>query len=176
MARNTASDATTYVPEEAEHDQLAKIVDFMAARERAGQEPVEPQYFLSGTEPGERVELTRGVYSMLRQIVDAMERGLAVTVAPMNHVLTTQQVGDLLGVSRPTVIKLLDKGEIPYEKIGTHRRIRLTDVLEYRDRRRAAQYEALAATAVDDARDPQQMVELLREARRAVSARRRGGS
>lgn len=163
----------TYVPDEAHHAQLAKIVDFMAAREQAGHEPADPRYFLAGADIGDRVELTRDVYTILRQVVDAMERGLAVTITPTNHVLTTQQVADLLGVSRPTVIKVLDRGEIPHERVGTHRRVRLVDVLEYHERRRAAQYAALEATAdyeIDD--DPQHARELLREARRAVSARR----
>lgn len=173
--RSASTKTKTYVPDEASHDQLAKIVDFMAAREQAGHEPVEPRYFLAGADVGDRVELTHDVYAVLRQVVDAMERGLAVTVAPTTHVLTTQQVADLLGVSRPTVIKVLDRGEIPYEKVGTHRRVRLADVLEYRERRRTAQYEALAATSDDELeQDPHQMLELLREARRIVSARRRG--
>lgn len=164
----------TYVPDEAQHAQLAKIVDFMSVRERAGHEPADPRYFLAGSNVGDRVELTRDVYTILRQVVDAMERGLAVTITPTNHVLTTQQAADLLGVSRPTVIKVLDRGEIPHEKVGTHRRVRLTDLLEYRERRRSAQYEALATTADDEfGDDPEAALDLLREARRSVSARRR---
>ena len=76
-----------------------------------------------------------------------MSDGLAVTVAPRPMTLTTQQAADLLGITGPTVIKILDAGGIPFDRVGTHRRLRLLDVLDYRQRRRAAQYAALAATA-----------------------------
>jgi excisionase family DNA binding protein len=69
--------------------------------------------------------------------------------------LTTSQAADLLGVSRPTVIKLLDEGKIPYERIGTHRRIQLRDVLYFREERREEQYRALDEMAIlqDDEED-----------------------
>lgn len=61
---------------------------------------------------------------------------------PVHQRLTTQETADLLGVSRSTVVKLLEAGEIPFEQPGGHRQVRLADVLAYRDRasveRRAA--------------------------------------
>lgn len=63
-------------------------------------------------------------------------------VAPVHQRLTRQEVADLLGVSCPTLVKLLETGEIPFEQPGRHRRVRLADVLAYRERasleRRAA--------------------------------------
>jgi excisionase family DNA binding protein len=76
-----------------------------------------------------------------------MQRGLAVTVVPPAHVLTTPHAADLLSVSRPTVIKLLDGGQIPFTRAGTRRRVHLEDVVGARHRRRAVQYAALEATA-----------------------------
>ncbi|MFC4082480.1 helix-turn-helix domain-containing protein [Amycolatopsis samaneae] len=132
--------------------------------------------FLSGASPHDRVELPAEMYRLLRQVAEALQNGLAVSVAPVTQTLTTQQAAELLGVSRPTVIRLLDDKEIPFERVGTHRRILLRDLLTYRDRRRAEQYAALEATAVDDAEDVDATLKRLRSARGEVAKRRRGNS
>lgn len=89
--------------------------------------------------------------------------------------LTTQQAADLLGVTRPTVIKILNEAGMPFERVGTHRRLLLRDVLNYREARRAAQYAALdeSAIEVDDEGALDTVLEDLREARRVTAARRR---
>ena len=78
---------------------------------------------------------------VLVNVVEAMRRGQGITIAPLAQRLTTQQAADLLGISRPTLVKLLEGGKIPYETPGRHRRIRLVDLLNYqavrRDERRA---------------------------------------
>lgn len=165
----------TYLPEETAAQPLAQVYDFMRAHEAATGKRPEPRYFLAGGEPGDQVELPAELYRVLTQVVDAFRKGLAVTVAPKSHTLTTQQAADLLGVSRPTVVKLLDAGKIPYERNGTHRRIMLGDLLEYREQRRAEQYAALEATAVDfdEEDDLTTTLEELRAARKAIAARRR---
>lgn len=116
------------------------------------------------------------IHRVLRQVVDALSHGRAVTVAPQSATLTTQQAAELLGVTRPTVIKILERGEIPFQKVGTHRRLLLADVLEYRTRRRAAQYAALEATSVpiDEDSDLDTVLGELRDARRVLADRRRG--
>lgn len=83
---------------------------------------------------GERLVLPPEVFEVLRDVVKAMAQGQAVTIAPVHQRLTTQEAADLLGVSRPTVVKLLESGEIPFEQPGRHRRVRLADVLSYRER------------------------------------------
>ncbi len=175
VAVKLALDESTYVPSSSESEQLAVVHDFIAEHELAGQGSIAPRYFLAGATAGEQVELPPHVYEVLRQVVQAMKRGLAVTVVPQAHVLTTQQAADLLGVSRPTVIKLLDAGQIPFAKAGSHRRVRLEDVLGYRQRRRAEQYAALEATASDYAaeQDVEEVLADLRRARKAVAAGRR---
>jgi len=89
--------------------------------------------------------------------------------------MTSQQAADLLGVSRPTVIRLIEKYELPAQRVGTRHRLRLDDVLAYRDARRQSQYDALAATevAIDAEDDPAKLREQLREVRRQVAARRK---
>lgn len=163
----------TYLPAAA--GGVAQIYDFLTAHERAGRQPPEPQYFLAGATADDRVEVPAEVYRMLRHVVEALQQGLAVTIAPHTTTLTTQQAAELLGVSRPTVIKLLDKGDVPFERVGTHRRILLRDLLAYRERRRTEQYAALAETAVDvtDEEDLETALGQLREVRRAVARRRK---
>lgn len=86
---------------------------------------------------GERIELPTAAVEALRMLIDAMATGQSVTLLSHDEQLTTQQVADLLQVSRPHLIKLLERDEIPFYRVGTHRRIKIEDVLAYRDRRRA---------------------------------------
>lgn len=80
---------------------------------------------------------------MLVDVVQAMQGGRAITVAPTSTRLTTQEAAVLLGVSRPTLVKLLESGRIPYERPGRHRRVRLADLLVYRDAASTARVTAL---------------------------------
>jgi excisionase family DNA binding protein len=95
-----------------------------------------PQTYLVGPD-GERIELPPSAVEALKVVVDALTRGQSVTLVSQDKELTSQAAADMLHVSRPHLIKLLDQGEIPFHRVGTHRRIRLEDVLAYRDRRRA---------------------------------------
>ena len=79
----------------------------------------------------------------------AMRDGLAVTVAPQNLTLTTQEAADMLGISRPTLVRLLESGRIPFEKVSRHRRVLLADVLDYQQRQRRRASEALADMVAD---------------------------
>ncbi|MCY4630652.1 MAG: helix-turn-helix domain-containing protein [bacterium] len=92
---------------------------------------------------GEEHVLPAEVFEVLREVVSAMVEGKAVTVAPIHQQLTTQEVADFLRVRRPALIELLDAGEIPYEHVGRHRRVRLIDALEYRHARSERRREVL---------------------------------
>lgn len=92
---------------------------------------------------GERVELPVSVFRLLKGITRNMQAGRAVVLVPENQQLTTQRAADLLGVSRPHLIKLLESGALPYHKTGSHRRILLKDLVAYRRRRDAERKAAL---------------------------------
>lgn len=92
---------------------------------------------------GEQVPLPEEVYRVLRQVIDVMRQGKATLVAPQGMLLTTQEAADFLGVSRPTLVKLLENGSIPFEKPNRHRRVRLQDLLDFQAHRRERQRAAL---------------------------------
>lgn len=92
---------------------------------------------------GEQVPLPAEVYRVLRHVVEVMRQGNAALVAPKGLLLTTQEAADFLGVSRPTLVKLLEDGAIPFEKPNRHRRVRLQDLLDFRQHRRAERRAAL---------------------------------
>jgi excisionase family DNA binding protein len=92
---------------------------------------------------GDAIDLPEAVFEALKLIVDAMARGQSLTLVPHNKELTTQEAADLLHVSRPHLIKLLDTGELPFHRVGTHRRIKIEDMLAYQQRRDETRKAAL---------------------------------
>lgn len=92
---------------------------------------------------GQAIELPEPIFHLLRQIVPHLAKGRALTIVPLQHQLTTQQAADILNVSRPFLIGLLERGEIPYGKTGKHRRISFDDLLTYKRRRDASRREAV---------------------------------
>ncbi|MBI2941401.1 MAG: excisionase family DNA-binding protein [Chloroflexi bacterium] len=86
---------------------------------------------------GETAELPTSVGRLLRQAVSLLARGETVSLVHREKDLTTQQAADILNVSRPYLVRLLEAGKIPFAKTGKHRPVRLTDLLEYKRRRNA---------------------------------------
>ena len=76
--------------------------------------------------------LPRQAISLLRDLLAEMAQGNAVTIVPTQAELTTQQAANILNVSRPHLVKLLEGGEIPFTKIGTHRRVRYQEIIDYK--------------------------------------------
>lgn len=87
--------------------------------------------------------LSAPMVGLLQRIFEEMAQGKAVDVVSLETELSTQQAADLLSVSRPFVVKLLDEGILPHRLVGSHRRVLLKDVLEYKEQTKRKRREAL---------------------------------
>jgi excisionase family DNA binding protein len=84
---------------------------------------------------GEEIIIPDAVYQVLHEVVHAIASDQAISIVPQKKELTTQQAADLLNVSRPYLIKLLEQGDISYIMVGTHRRVRFDDLMKYKQER-----------------------------------------
>jgi excisionase family DNA binding protein len=84
---------------------------------------------------GEQIKLPDSLYRLLAQIVRDLSHGNNVALLRRDRMLTTQQAADILNVSRPFLVGLLERGEIPFVRVGNHRRISLDDLLAYKQQR-----------------------------------------
>lgn len=92
---------------------------------------------------GAQIPLPHAVFEALKDVVDAMQQGKGITIIPRDARLTTQQAAEFLGLSRPTVVSLLESGKIPFEKPGRHRRVKLADIVEFQERQLRERRESL---------------------------------
>lgn len=95
---------------------------------------VRPHAKLIGPD-GNEIAIPKAIYKVLEQVIPLLASDKAVSIVPINHMLTTQEASDLLNVSRPYLIKLLDQRIIPFERSddpGSHRRIRFVDLMAYK--------------------------------------------
>lgn len=102
---------------------------------------------------GEEIRIPAELYDVLRDVVEALSQGLAISIAPLNTMLTTQEAADLLNISRPTLVRLLTDGEIPYMMRGRHRRVLLRDLLDHQERTRRERRDVLDQTVAEGESD-----------------------
>ena len=95
---------------------------------------------------GKEIPIPDAIYKVLEQVVPLLASDHAVSIVPVGHLLTTQEAAEILNVSRPHLIKLLDQGILPFERSeepGSHRRIRFEDLMEYKHKRAAERRQQL---------------------------------
>lgn len=97
----------------------------------------------------EMVVLPASAVRLLIDVLSAMAEGDAVTLIPIHAELTTQQAAEILGVSRPFLVKQIEEGAITYKKVGTHRRIRFSDLMTYKRSMVEKRSKALDALTAD---------------------------
>mgnify|MGYP002737757271 FL=1 len=137
-SESVATDKKTYFP----HEKDAEIVDFVEAMKERGMSVPSARAALVG-EDNERIELPTQLHSVLVQVAEALMEGLAVSVVPQTLRLTTQQAADYLGISRPTLVRILERGEIPMTKPGRHRYVQLRDLEAYEQKMRERRHKIL---------------------------------
>lgn len=93
--------------------------------------------------PDEPVVLPAAAVRLLGALLTELAKGNAVTLMPHHAELTTQEAADLLNVSRPFLVSLLESGQLPHHKVGTHRRVRFSDLIAFKRRRDAESETAL---------------------------------
>lgn len=127
------------LPSERDQEQAKLVQRHLAHLQQSGH----CQLRLQAPSGEETVELPYAVVTLLNRILTEMADGNAVTLVPVHAELTTSQAADLLNISRPHFVKLLESHAIPFTKVGSHRRIKAEDVLRYRERRLAQRGEVL---------------------------------
>ncbi|HWZ43517.1 MAG TPA: helix-turn-helix domain-containing protein [Candidatus Saccharimonadales bacterium] len=135
------------LPSEAEAT-LAKETSLILASRKQTAEPLQLRMLDDPTASTVRIPAT--AVRMLVRILEEMARGNAVTLIPVHAELTTQEAADMLNISRPSLIQLLDEGKIEFRRVGTHRRVRFEALIEYKRRADADRRAVLAELAAYD--------------------------
>ena len=140
-----AEELDTRLPSESERAAANQLRQILAARTSDNAEQ-KLRVQLDQKQSAEIV-LTPGLSNLLMELLRHIGRGDAVTLVPVSQMLTTQQAADILNVSRPFLISLLEKGEIEYTLVGRHRRIQAERLFDYKRKRDERRSDALSVLA-----------------------------
>lgn len=139
------------LPDEVEIKNAEQLRTIVASQIKEG-EPTTLSLALEGGEV-QNVTLAPALAASLLELLRLVSSGRGFRMIPVSSELTTQQAADLLNVSRPFLVKLLEEGDIPFAKTGRHRRVRAEDLFAYKEKRDAARSNALGDLARMDAED-----------------------
>lgn len=170
----SATPAELLTPTPSDAEDLARVLSFIEAHEaRHGAAP-SSAYFLAGVDEHDRVELTEQLHTVLKQVVLALSQGQSISILTREQEISTQQAAEILGLSRPTVVRLVDSGAIPAHVPGAvRRRLRLADVLAYRETLHARRNQFISDSSdTFKAADTAELADLVKQARRATPATR----
>ncbi|MCL2483404.1 MAG: helix-turn-helix domain-containing protein, partial [Propionibacteriaceae bacterium] len=131
----------TYVPSPDEIAQAKRLFDQLE------DDLAETGMTLLTSASGQIMELPPTMFDVLRFVGANLAAGNGVTIVPRATKLTTQEAADFLGISRPTLVKLLESGVMPFDKVGRHRRVTLDNLLDYQEREQARRRTVLAKAA-----------------------------
>ena len=137
---NLTAERRSVVPSASEVE-LAKVSVRQIAELAAKAAPA-PKYALTDHK-GTEIELSESAFRVLVEALSAMAGGNAVMLVQVEAEVTTQQAAEMLNVSRPYLVSLLESGEIAYRNVGRYRRIRYQDLLDYQARRTHRRKEAM---------------------------------
>src|SRR5690625_5987064 len=101
-------------------------------------------------ETKDKIVIPLRALKLLGDILKSMSQGKPISIIPIAAEVTTQKAAEILGCSRPYFIKLLDEGKIPFTKIGRHRRIKMADVLAYKEQQKQEQKKRLIKMMQND--------------------------
>ena len=136
-----ARKAQTYLPEADAREEILDFAELMReleaflAQNSSKAALVDPQ--------GNARPIPAEIFRILDQVTNALAAGAGITIVPQGMSMTTQQAADFLGISRPTLVRLLEAGDIAYDKPGRHRRVQLEDLVAYQANFRAERRAAL---------------------------------
>lgn len=141
MKAKLISQIETALPSEAEASLAEQSSRALAAFVNSKKNP---EILIKEGKKQEQVEIPAAAFRLLVDILTQMSEGNAVTLVPIQNELSTQEGADLLNVSRPYFVNLLEEGKIPFRNVGTKRRIFAKDILAYKVKEDEARYKALA--------------------------------
>jgi len=122
-------------------DQKLAMASYNALEEVLKDLKIDPKIEIEETK--DKIKIPLSTLRLLAEILKVTSQGKPISIVPIAMEMTTQAAADILGCSRPHLVKLLEEGEIEFSKIGKHRRVKFDDVMSFKKRKKAKQKELI---------------------------------